>query len=163
MRKTKTKNLKSKSKKGGSQQPERYYTMKSHITYSFSDNTLSLTKSFYKKACKVGSLEYKELRNALTENPDARIVFAENTAKRTYSKLTFERMREYIILTQTNSEETLRTMERVIAIAKAKGAKYPLTKQWFLETFPEYKESTVSESECNNMEDASIVSLNTAA
>ncbi|MBR0341840.1 MAG: hypothetical protein IJH64_06275 [Oscillospiraceae bacterium] len=54
-------------------------------------------------------------------------------------------------------------MERVIAIAKAKGAKYPLTKQWFLETFPEYKESTVSESECNNMEDASIVSLNTAA
>ena len=136
--------------------------MKSHITYSFSDNTLSLTKSFYKKACKVGSLEYKELRNALTENPDAKIVFAENTVKQTYPKLTFERMVAYI-KTQANSEDNLRTMERVMLIADAKGAKYPLTKKWFLEAFPEYKESAVSEQERNNMDEESIVSLKTVA
>lgn len=151
MRKTKTKNLKSKSKKGGSQQPERYYTMKSHITYSFSDNTLSLTKSFYKKACKVGTPEYKKLCDAFTTHPDAKIVFIENANKRTYAKLTFERMVAYI-KTQANSEDNLRTMERVMLIAEAKGAKYPLTKKWFLETFPEYQENSVSESERNNMD-----------
>ena len=135
---------------------------KNPISANHINNTLSFSKSFYKKACKVGSLEYKALRNALTENPDAKIVFAENTAKQTYPKLTFERMVSYI-KTQANSEENLRTMERVMLIAEAKGAKYPLTKKWFLETFPEYKESVVSEQERNNMDEKSIVSLNTAA
>ena len=162
MRKTKTKNLKSKSKKGGSQQPERYYTMKSHITYSFSDNTLSLTKSFYKKACKVGSPDYDELRSALNGNPGAKIVFAENTAKQTYSKLTFERMVAYI-KTQANSEKILATLDRVIKVAEAKGAKYPLTKKWFLETFPEYKENEVSKEELNSNEASSINIVNKAA
>ena len=125
--------------------------MKSHITYSFSDNTLSLTKSFYKKACKVGTPEYKKLCDAFTTHPDAKIVFIENANKRTYAKLTFERMVAYI-KTQANSEDNLRTMERVMLIAEAKGAKYPLTKKWFLETFPEYQENSVSESERNNMD-----------
>ena len=138
MRKTKTQNLKSKSKKGGSQQPERYYTMKSHITYSFPDNTLSLTKSFYKKACKVGSDEYKELRTAMGENPDYKIVLVGNADKKTYGNLTIQRMREYIA-TQADAEKNLRILDRVIKIAKTKGAMYPLTKKWFLKTFPEYK------------------------
>ena len=42
---------------------------KSHITLDFDNKTLNLTKSFYNKACKVGSPEYKELRTAMSENP----------------------------------------------------------------------------------------------
>ena len=125
--------------------------MKSHITCSFSDNTLSLTKSFYKKACKLGSDEYKELRAAMGENPNYKIVIVGNADKKTYGKLTFQRMREYIA-TQANSKENLEMLERVMKIAEAKGAKYPLTKKWFLETFPEYKENGVSEQERQNMD-----------
>lgn len=123
----------------------------SHISVDFLSNTLSLTKSFYKKACKVGTPEYKKLCDTFTTHPDAKIVFIENANKRTYAKLTFERMVAYI-KTQANSEDNLRTMERVMLIAEAKGAKYPLTKKWFLETFPEYQENSVSESERNNMD-----------
>ena len=32
-------------------------------------------------------------------------------------------------------------------VADAKGAKYPLTKKWFLKNFPEYKENAVELSE----------------
>ena len=34
--------------------------------------------------------------------------------------------------------------EKVQEIAEAKGAKYPLTKKWFLKTYPEYKENEAS-------------------
>lgn len=111
---------------------------KSHISIDFLNNTLNLTKSFYKKACKVGSPEYQELRQAMSDNPTFDINFVENAIKTTYGKLTFDRMMAYIE-TQANSEDNLRMMQRVMAIAEAKGAKYPLTKKWFLETFPEYK------------------------
>jgi len=110
----------------------------SHISVDFLSNTLSLTKSFYKKARKVGSPEYKELREAISENPDYEIKVITNENKNSHKNLTFKRMREYIA-TQANAEENLRALDRVIKIAETKGAKYPLTKKWFLATFPEYK------------------------
>ena len=119
---------------------------KTHITADFANKTLNMTKSFYKKACKVGSAEYYELREAMADNPTYTINIIANDSKRSYRCLTIERMRAYI-KTQTNSEQNLATLDRVIEVADAKGAKYPLTKKWFLETFPEYKESTVSEQE----------------
>ena len=124
---------------------------KSHITVSFLEKSLTLTKTFYKKACKVGSPEYQELRLAMSENPTFAIKLIGNDAKKTYGKLTIAKMREYIS-TQANSEENLKTLERVMKIAEAKGAKYPLTKKWFLETFPEYKENAVSEQERMNVD-----------
>ena len=111
---------------------------KNPISANHINNTLSFSKSFYKKACKVGSDEYKELRTAMGENPDYKIVLVGNADKKTYGNLTIQRMREYIA-TQANAEENLRTLDRVIKIAEAKGAKYPLTKKWFLANFPEYK------------------------
>ena len=121
---------------------------KSHITLDFDNKTLNLTKSFYNKACKVGSPEYKELRTAMSENPKFNIAVVGNANMKTYGSLTIQRMREYIA-TQANAEENLRTLDRVIKIAKSKGAMYPLTKQWFLATFPEYKEA-VSAKEIAN-------------
>ena len=121
-------------------------TTKAHITRNFENNTLDMSQSFYKKACKVGSPEYKELLSAMKENEGCSINIVRNESKRSYRSLTIERMRAYI-KTQPNSEANLATLDRVIEVADAKGAKYPLTKKWFLETFPEYKESTVSEQE----------------
>ena len=135
-------------------------TTKTHITADFAHTTLNMTKSFYNKARKVGSPEYKELREAMADNPTYTINIMTNDSKRSYRSLTIERMRAYI-KTQPNSEANLATLDRVIAVAEAKGAKYPLTKKWFLETFPEYKESTVSEQELigNEQNVASIAKL----
>ena len=52
-------------------------------------------------------------------------------------------MKEYI-LTQPDSENRVKVFEKVQEIAEAKGAKYPLTKKWFLKTYPEYKENEAS-------------------
>ena len=132
-------------------------TTKTHITIDYQTHTLDMTKSFYKKACKVGSPEYRELREAMKENEGYSINIVSNDSKRSYRALTIERMREYI-KTQANSEENLTTLDRVIKVAEAKGAKYPLTKKWFLLTFPEYKETEVSEEELNS-KDASVIEL----
>ena len=164
MRKTKTTNLTSKTKKWVATYREkaRKTMTKSHITINFTDNTLSLTKSFYKKACKVGSPEYKELRAAMGENPTYTLIILDNPNKNTYRELTFAKMREYIA-TQANAEENLRTLDRVIKIAEAKGAKYPLTKQWFLANFPEYKmEITAGEIANKDTDDDDITLLERA-
>ena len=57
---------------------------KSHITANFDNHTLSLTKSFYKKACMVGSDEYKALRTAMGENPTYTLNILDNPNKNTY-------------------------------------------------------------------------------
>ena len=123
---------------------------KSHITLDFDNKTLNLTKSFYNKACKVGSPEYKELRTAMSENPKFNIAVVGNANKKTYGSLTIQRMREYIA-TQADAEKNLRILDRVIKIAKTKGAMYPLTKKWFLKTFPEYK-MEITDGEIANKE-----------
>lgn len=55
-------------------------------------------------------------------------------------------MKEYIE-TQPNSEKRLIEFAAIQKVAAAKGAKYPLTKKWFLATYPEFKENNVSKAE----------------
>ena len=44
-------------------------------------------------------------------------------------------------------EKQLKVFEAVKRIAEMKGSKYPLTKKWFLNAYPEYKENEVKENE----------------
>ena len=66
--------------------------------------------------------------------------------KKKYNGLTLPRMEAYI-KTQPNSEKRLIEFAAIQKVAKAKGALYPLTKKWFLATFPEFKENNVSKTE----------------
>lgn len=118
--------------------------MKSNVVVDVMKKTISVSKSFYKKASVYGTNEYNELRNAVNDNPNFAIEFKE-IEKKTYGKLTIERMKEYIE-TQPNSESNLKEIDKVAKIAKAKGSKYPLTKKWFLAKFPEYKENEIKVS-----------------
>ena len=115
------------------------------ITVNLIEKTIEVSKTFYKKATNPKTAEYRDLRAAMIENPTFDVVLKESD-KKSYNGLDFDRMKEYIE-TQPNSEANLKELERVMEIAEAKGAKYPLTKQWFLKTFPEYKNSEVSAKE----------------
>ena len=106
---------------------------------------ITKTITISKKASDPRTAEYRELRTAVIENADFRIVF-KTSDKKTYNGLTFKRMKEYIE-TQSNSEAILAEFESVQKVAEAKGSKYPLTKKWFLETFPNYKLSEVTSEE----------------
>ena len=123
--------------------------MKSNIIVNTIENTITVSESFYKKASVYGTAEYAELRNATLDNPAFKIVF-KATERKTSHGLTFDRMAEYI-KTQPNSENRMREFEAVKAIAEAKGGKYPLTKKWFLATYPEYKKNEVSEDEAASL------------
>lgn len=120
---------------------------KSPIFVDESNSTLVMTKAFYKKACAFGSVEYYALRKAKAENEGFEVVFSYQVSeKKTYNGLTFTRMVEYI-KTQPDSESRLMEFEVVQQIAAVKGSKYPLTKKWFLLTYPEFKENAVSANE----------------
>lgn len=114
----------------------------------FVDNgKLIMTKAFYKRACVFGSAEYYELREAKAQNEDFEVVFKCDLAeKKTYGGLSFKTMEAYI-KTQPNSEARLLEFDVVKQIAEIKGGKYPLTKKWFLMTYPEFKKSEVSAQE----------------
>lgn len=118
---------------------------KANVFVNVEDGTLVISKAFYKKACVFGTSEYYELRQARIENEKFSIAF-KTSDKKTYHGLSFETMADYI-KTQSNSEERLMEFEAVKRIAEIKGSKYPLTKKWFLLTYPEYKENDVSKSE----------------
>ena len=119
--------------------------MKKNVSINLIDKTITVSKTFYKKASAYGTAEYNELRNAMMENPTFAVVI-KTVEKKSYNGLTFKRMESYI-QTQPNSETNLKEFRAVQRVAEAKGAKYPLTKKWFLASFPEYSINEVSENE----------------
>ena len=126
---------------------------KSNMTIDHRNSTITVSKAFYNKASKYGTDEYRLLHRAMKDNPTFEIVIQESQ-KKSYNGLTFKRMEAYI-MTQSNSEANLKEYSAVKKVAEAKGAKYPLTKKWFLQTFPEYKANEVSESEIGTSQDKS--------
>ena len=127
--------------------------MNTHFTYNFVDKTIVGSKRSISRANKGLNPEYAELCSKLAEQPTFKVVekvINQNTNKKTYQKLTFDRMRGYIALL-SNSEKRLAELEAVIQVAEARGAKYPLTKKWFLATYPEYKENEILEMQTSNL------------
>lgn len=123
--------------------------MNAIFTYDFVNKTIVGTKSAINRANKGMSPEYDMLCKMLADHPDftvAEKLIKHKEDKKKYHGLTLCRMKEYIE-TQPNSKERLIEFAAIQKIAAAKGAKYPLTKKWFLATFPEFKENEVSEAE----------------
>lgn len=112
---------------------------KNKIIINRMENTIEVSKAFYNKACKYGTPEYEMLTAVTAQNPTFALKFKE-VKKKTYTGLTLEQMEKYI-LTQPDKKKKLEEFETVKTIAEAKGAKYPLTKKWFLTTFEGYKEN----------------------
>ena len=118
---------------------------KTNIKLNPAENTIIVSKTFYNKAITYGTPEYRVLHRVMKENPTFSIDF-KTSDKKSYGGLSLAKMEEYI-LTQDNSQERLVEFKAVMATAKAKRAKYPLTKKWFLATYPEYKTSDIIASE----------------
>lgn len=123
--------------------------MNAIFTYNFVNKTIVGTKSAINRANMGKNPEYTTLCEMLAAHPDFTVAekqIKRNPDKKKYNGLTLPRMKEYIE-TQSKSEERLREFAAIQKVAAAKGAKYPLTKKWFLATFPEFKENNVSEAE----------------
>lgn len=123
--------------------------MNAIFTYNFVNKTIVGTKSAINRANKGMKPEYGMLCEMLAEHPDFTVAEKQinhKADKKKYNGLTLPRMKEYIE-TQLNSKERLIEFAAIQKVAATKGAKYPLTKKWFLATFPEFKENNVSKAE----------------
>lgn len=116
--------------------------MNRHFIYNFATKTIVGSKRSIERANRGLSPEYDELVQMLAAQPTFSIVpklINQKKDKKTYNKLTLDRMKEYIAL-RPNSEAMLIEFEAIKRVAELKGAKYPLTKKWFFDKYPEYKE-----------------------
>ena len=123
--------------------------MNAIFTYNFVNKTIVGTKSAINRANMGKNPEYTTLCKMLAEHPDFTVAEKQinhKADKKKYNGLTLPRMKEYIE-TQPNSKERLIEFAAIQKVAATKGAKYPLTKKWFLATFPEFKENNVSKAE----------------
>lgn len=130
---------------------------KSTIIVNPIDGTITISKSFYKRACTFNTAEYHEFNLVLKQHADYEIQFRD-IKKTTYAELTFAVMEEYI-KTQPNSTHQLVVFEAVKRVAATKGKVYPLTKKWFLKTYPEYKLNEATEKETKTLEESIAAEL----
>lgn len=128
--------------------------MRKHFTFNFVAKTIEGTKSAISRANKGMNPEFKELCEMIKAQPTFTItvkVINQKEGKEKYHDLTFERMKLYISL-QTDAEKKLAEFEAIKKVAKAKGAMYPLTKKWFINTYKNYKESDIAKMESAELE-----------
>lgn len=123
--------------------------MNAIFTYNFVNKTIIGSKAAIARANKGINPEYRELTSMLNAHPTFNVVekiIKKSESKKTYNGLTLEMMNDYIS-TLDDSETKLIEFEAIKKVAEAKGAKYPLTKKWFLKTYPEFKNNDVEASD----------------
>lgn len=123
------------------------------FSYDFPKRSIIASATTLKKARNPQSAECKMLLRMMSEHPDFEV--AEKTiqkkpGKQTYKGLTFGTMEDYI-QTQDNSKKQLAVYQAVRRMAKIKGKEYALTKKWFLNAYPAYKEIAIVEQEMDEM------------
>lgn len=138
------------------------------FSYDFPKRSIIASATTLKKARNPQSAECKILLRMMSEHPDFEVAEKEinkKDGKQTYKGLTFGTMEDYI-QTQTNSKKQLAVYQAVRRMAKIKGKEYALTKHWFLQSYPDYKEKAIAQQELHALlpkEETSVVSLANAA
>lgn len=112
-----------------------------------------ISKSFSKVAMNPLSTEYRDLSEVMEKHPNYTVsmrVIRQNTHKETYAGLTYDYMREYIILHSSPEEKLAEIAEfnemLLISRCHAKALRYPTIKKWFLTKYPEVAEFGVEEA-----------------
>ena len=111
-------------------------------TIDHANKTITITKSYSKRANQIGTKEFRELASLHKSYPDYaiqnRTAVVSNT-KNTHGGLNLALMKKYLEHC-SNSEEALKEFETIKTYyAGAKGY-YGKVKSWFLNKYPNYEE-----------------------
>ncbi len=108
---------------------------------NYIENTITVTKKFLKEAGIIGSPAYIALANVRKDLPDFMIVqreIAKKPGKKTYGKLTYKVMREFIAAQEEeNAAAVLEEFDRVQRLSKIQNGAYAFVKAWFLNRYKE--------------------------
>lgn len=141
---------------------------KNLFALDFAKSSIVASATTLRKARNPESPECKALMRMLSEHPSFHVAEKEirkKSGKQTYKGLTFGTMEDYI-QTQTNSKKQLAVYQAVRRMAKIKGKEYALTKHWFLEAYPDYKEKAIAQQELHALlpkEETSVLPLPNAS
>jgi len=120
------------------------------------NENIFISESFSKAAMNPTSREYKDLKEVMTTHPNYKICkrsIKKNENKKTYSGLTYDYMRQYIILhsSKENEASDLCEFEEMVLISQchSKNYRYPTIKKWFLAKYPEVADFGTIEVEQN--------------
>ncbi len=108
-----------------------------------SNSNIVMDRTFAKKAEIVGSREYLLLQDCRRDYPFYTVIrrtINKKPDQEHYRGLTYEYMENYIN-SHENKEENLKTFSEMINISKCHSAckRYPVIKEWFLNSYPEIK------------------------
>ena len=113
-----------------------------------------ISKSFSKAAMNPNSTHYQDLKEVMCAHPDYRVAqrnIKKKENKKTFAGLTYEYMRDYLILhtSPEEEEEAVAELDEMILIARCHtpNFSYATIKKWFLRKFPEVAEFGTIEAE----------------
>ena len=118
--------------------------MKNALMINFEKNQIVMTRQFAKKCTDTRSPEYAHLQSVRRDYPDYAVItrqIKKNSSKKAYKVLTYDYMRDYIILHTAPEDEAaaLAEFDELILISKCQqqSLRYPTIKKWFLAKYPE--------------------------
>lgn len=127
--------------------------MKNYMKLDHQNRKIVMDRTFASKAEFVGSEEYNLLQQCRRDYPSY-IVTRKSINKKAdqehYRGLTYDYMRNYINKYDTeNKEANLAILEEMIDISKCHSTckRYPVIKQWFLDTYEDVKKFGIPEDE----------------
>lgn len=112
----------------------------------FQSKTITLNKKFAKAAGVLSSKEYRVVKKLRADYPDYAIELKEITkkeGKKSYAKLTYDVMRNYIRMVESETTDNLRNLNTLIEAYKGSGC-YPKIKKWFLDKYPDYPDANAT-------------------
>ncbi|MBQ9960772.1 MAG: hypothetical protein IJP00_02585 [Firmicutes bacterium] len=120
--------------------------MRNTLRLNHERNLIIMDRTFAKLAQDTFSDEYKHLQMVRADYPTYRVVrktIKKNPDKETWKGLTYDYMREYIILHEETDtrKAVMDELDDLILISKchAQSKRYPVIKNWFLNKYPEIK------------------------
>lgn len=112
-----------------------------NYSINYENSKIIVTKAFLKEAGIYNSEAYNTLKAIRADFPDFKVEQKEikkNSSKRTYGKLTYDRMKEYIQLVDGENAEMLKEFDKITKTAQFKSSPYAFTKKWFFEQYPNF-------------------------
>ena len=108
-----------------------------NYSIDFTNNTIILNKKFAKEASRdINSEAYRTIRTLRADYPDFKFVektIEKKPGKKTYRNLTFEAMREHIVL--LNDSANLAQYDHLMEFYKTHAGRYAKIKAWYLKQY----------------------------
>lgn len=128
--------------------------MKNYMKLDHQNRKIVMDRTFAKNAEFVGSEEYNLLQQCRRDYPLYTVTRKSINKKKDqehYRGLTYEYMKKHInkYETEENKKANLALLEEMIDISKCHSTckRYPVIKQWFLDTYPDVKKFGIPEDE----------------